>query len=525
MVAIASSRAWLAVLAAAAAGALVFWAFDALPFQDLPAHAGLIALRHRLADSPFEQRFYVLAPHLGPYSLFRAAGDWLLRPLGPVGAVRALMTLAVLAIPAALAWARSRLHNDGAVPAAFFGLCLSFGFMTIMGFASYLLGMAAVVVALTLWLEAMHAADDLDASASRREAATALFAPVVLLVHGYAFVVFLGLALVVAAGAGRPRRRLVRLRALAPAVALAGSMLWRDRLERHATAFASPSPGPHFSGWLDKLSLVVTPTLMTRWGIDVLVGLGIWLVVAAALRATFRRLRGGDPGSTATVSPHTRGLLVALAALAIAFLLLPHSIGWFGFVDGRLVPVVLMLGVLATDRGALGPRLRTLFDAGAPAAALVLVAVVWAASLRFQSEASGWRQVLAAVPEGSLLLNLPVDADSDVFTGHPFVHYDKLAMASRPTVVSDVWFHQGTALYPSRENPALRLPATYSESHLIQIDWPAYRLADWDCVLLRTRPDARPPRVPGSLSLAAHQGGWWLYRTAPDRRDGVGDAP
>jgi hypothetical protein len=513
----------LAALAAAtAAGALVFWAFDALPFQDLPAHAGLIALRHRLEDSPFEQRFYVLAPHLSPYSLFRAAGDWLLSPLGPVGAVRALMTLAVLAIPAALAWARSRLQGDGVVPAAFFGFCLSFGFMTIMGFASYLLGMAAVLVALTLWLEAMRAADDLDSSASRREVAVALFTPWVLLVHGYAFVIFLGLALVVAAGAGRPRRRLVRIRALAPAAALAGWMQWRDHVEQPAAAFPSPSPGLHFSGCLDKLSLIVTPTLMTRWGIDVLVGLGIWLVVAGALRATFRRLPGGGPDSMDPVSPHTRGLLVAIAGLAIAFLLLPHSIGWFGFVDGRLVPLVLMLGVLATDRRALGPRLGAMFDAGAPIAALVLVAVAWAASFRFQSEASGWRQVLAAVPENSRLLNLPLDPDSDVFTGHPFVHYDKLAMASRPTVVSDVWFHQGTALYPSREHPALGLPATYSESHLVQIDWPAYRLTDWDYVLLRTRPDASAPQVPGSLALAAHRGGWWLYSTP--RGGHVGDA-
>ena len=522
MVAIASSRAWLAAVAAAAAGALVFWAFDALPFQDLPAHAGLIALRHRLADSPFEQRFYVLAPHLGPYSLFRAAGDWLLSPLGPVGAVRALMTLAVLAIPAALSWARGRLQGDGAVPAAFFGLCVSFGFMTVMGFASYLLGMAAVVVALTLWLEAMHAADNLDSSACRREAMAALFAPVVLLVHGYAFVVFLGLALVVAAGAGRPRRRLVRLRALVPAVVLAGWMQWRDHVEQPATAFMSPSPGAHFSGWIDKLGLIVTPTLMTRWGLDVLVGLGAWLVVAGSLRATFRRLHEGSPESTDTVSPHTRGLLAALAALALAFLLLPHSIGWFGFVDGRLVPLVLMLGVLATDRRALGPRLRVLFDTVPPGAALVLIAIAWAASFRFQAEASGWRQVLAAVPDNSLLLNLPVDPDSDVFTGHPFVHYDKLAMASRPTVVSDVWFHQGTALYPTRENPALRLPATYSESHLIQIDWPAYRLEDWDYVLLRTRPDASAPQVPGALALASHQGGWWLYSTSRRVRGGGG---
>ena len=113
------------------------------------------------------------------------------------------------------------------------------------------------------------------------------------------------------------------------------------------------------------------------------------------------------------------------------------------------------------------------------------------------------------------LLNLPLDPNSDVFTAHPFIHYDKLVLAERPVVVSDVWFHQGTALYPTPENPALRLPPSYSSSALQGIDWPDYRLDDWDYVLIRTRPDAPEPQTPPALSLTEHRGGWWLYRTIP----------
>jgi hypothetical protein len=47
------------VLGVVFAAVLVFWVFEALPFQDLPAHAGLIAMRHRFGSSPFEQRFFV----------------------------------------------------------------------------------------------------------------------------------------------------------------------------------------------------------------------------------------------------------------------------------------------------------------------------------------------------------------------------------------------------------------------------------------------------------------------------------
>ena len=84
---------WVGLVALLAAGVLVFWLFDALPFQDLPAHAGLIALRHRYPGSPFEQHFFVVAPHLGPYSLFRFLGEMFVVPLGPIGAIRAIATL------------------------------------------------------------------------------------------------------------------------------------------------------------------------------------------------------------------------------------------------------------------------------------------------------------------------------------------------------------------------------------------------------------------------------------------------
>src|SRR5438445_3524184 len=109
-----------------------------------------------------------------------------------------------------------------------------------------------------------------------------------------------------------------------------------------------------------------------------------------------------------------------------------------------------------------------------------MVAIVWIASAAFQREARGYREVLADIPAGSRLLNLPLEPGSRVFTAHPFIHYDKLLLVDRPVVPSDVWFHQGSALYPTSENPALRLPASYSESNLGRIDWPAYRLEDWD---------------------------------------------
>jgi hypothetical protein len=274
---------------------------------------------------------------------------------------------------------------------------------------------------------------------------------------------------------------------------------------------------PHFQGAWDKLSLLITPTLITRWIVDACVGILLWAVVIAGLAATIRWVRQPPPvqpsdGETASRA-HTRALLGCLALLGLAFLALPYSIGWFGFVDGRLVPLLLLVGVMAVRRETFGRTLLALYVRAGPIAACSMVTIALVASHLFQREARGWREVLATVPAEARLLNLPLEPNSEVFTAHPFIHYDKLALAERPLVVSDVWFHQGSALYPTALNPALRLPASYSESDLRLIDWPAYHLEDWDYVLIRTRSDSEQPSVPAQLALAAHRGGWWLYRT------------
>jgi len=515
----ARAASWTGVCALMIGGVLVFWAFDALPFQDLPEHAGLIALRHRFAQSAFDQRFFVLAPHLGPYSLFRFLGDLLVLPLGPVGAVRAIATLPLVATPLALVWARRRLHSDFSPTGAYFGLALGFGFMTLLGFASYLLGVAVLIVALTAWLELLVAVDAKSPSAAKLELGIACTNPLVLLVHGHAFAVLTALQGVSALASGDRWRRLLRTRALAPALLLAAWVEWRERSSIVPTGSA---PVPHaaldarFQGLFDKLSLLLTPTLMTRSGADALVGLGLWGVVIAAAVATARSPRqatGGEwPEARENGSrSHAHALLVSAIAVALAFLVLPHSIGWFGFVDGRLVPLMLLLPIMAVRRPSLGPRLAAAFDRVAPLAAGAMVSIAWIGTFLFQAEAVGWRQVLAQVPSNSKLLYLPLEPNSDVLTAHPFVHYDKLVMAERPIVVGDLWYHQGSGVYPTAANPALALPPTYSASDLRRVDWPAYRLEDWDLLLVRTRPLAREPWVPAPFALTARRGGWWLF--------------
>ncbi|MCA9589159.1 MAG: hypothetical protein KC657_27805, partial [Myxococcales bacterium] len=267
---------WGALCAVVVAATLVFWLFEALPFQDLPAHAGLIAMRHRFADSAFEQQFFVLAPHIGPYSLFRFLGEGFVRVVGPVGAVRALATLPVVATPVALVFARRRLFGETSPTFGFIGVTLSFGLMTLLGFASYLLGVAVMIVGLVLWLDLLAGVDAAAAgvgtarSLRTKEIVVGLYAPLAFVAHGHAFLLLLLTCGVSAIATGARAARVVRGRAFVPALGLAAWVAW---LERGATTPPGSVPvvaplTPHFHGPLEKFELLVTPTLMTRTGID-----------------------------------------------------------------------------------------------------------------------------------------------------------------------------------------------------------------------------------------------------------------
>ena len=160
-------------------------------------------MRHRFEGSPFEQRFFVLAPHLGPYSLFRSLGDILVVPLGPLGAIRAIATLpgdrdAVRAAVGAKAAARQSI-DDGRLLRSRARLRVHDAprFRELSARRRGPHRRAA-----RCWLELMVATDDRAPAASKWELASACLAPCVLLAHGHAFVIFLGLAAVSAVATG-----------------------------------------------------------------------------------------------------------------------------------------------------------------------------------------------------------------------------------------------------------------------------------------------------------------------------------
>jgi hypothetical protein len=240
---------WAVLVALWLLAALVFWAFDALPYQDLPAHAGLIALRQRYIHSVFDQRYFVLASHVGPYTLFRVLGECASVVVGPVGAVRFLGMLPVLTLPFATMFARKHLHLHGKwdPSAGFFGLVLSFGFMTILGFASFLLGLSVLIFALPFWFRVLkrglpgpcihqeeHETPAVAIRNARKDAIRLCGVLLLLFIaHGHAFVLFLAIALTSAIVA-RPKLRVAY--PFVPAVLLAARGSCPCRLRgRYAT--------------------------------------------------------------------------------------------------------------------------------------------------------------------------------------------------------------------------------------------------------------------------------------------------
>src|SRR4051812_39009395 len=92
-----------------------------------------------------------------------------------------------------------------------------------------------------------------------RELVVAAFAPLMFIAHGHAFLLFLMLAGASCIAVGNRFQRILRLRALVPALTLAAWVAWVERgtsTPPGSVAVARDGLAPHFQGVWDKLSLL-----------------------------------------------------------------------------------------------------------------------------------------------------------------------------------------------------------------------------------------------------------------------------
>ncbi|MFX7086586.1 hypothetical protein ABTI07_18490, partial [Acinetobacter baumannii] len=78
-----------------------------------------------------------------------------------------------------------------------------------------------------------------------------------------------------------------------------------------------------------------------------------------------------------------RSLSIASLTTLCIFAVLPHSIGWFGFVDGRLLPLTLMTGLLAIRPDIFSKRTQLTATLAAGLGAVTTVALLFFASYKF----------------------------------------------------------------------------------------------------------------------------------------------
>jgi hypothetical protein len=233
---------WLALLVLEVSAVSIFWLFGALPFMDLPAHAGIAALRLRYSQSAFEQQFYVLTHDIAGYPLFRLSVDGLAKLFGPLNSVRIFASIPAVAMPLALLYGRRRLYNDSSVSFGFAGVILSFGYMGQMGLAPYLIAIPLLLIALVHWLLLLDKADAKQPTVGA-ETVLAVLALGLVLLHGYTFAVFAFLAIVTALTAGDVKIRLLRLRAFAPSLLFLATSAWVTQSSRlPAGAVVQPTP-------------------------------------------------------------------------------------------------------------------------------------------------------------------------------------------------------------------------------------------------------------------------------------------
>ncbi|KAH2819649.1 hypothetical protein KXV85_003482, partial [Aspergillus fumigatus] len=162
-----------------------------------------------------------------------------------------------------------------------------------MGFASYMLAIAVFIVTVAEWLHLIARQE----AAALAETKVALLSVILFVSHGFAFVVFIVVATVTSISNGLGTSLIARLRTLGPAVAAMCYSFWIEHVDRQPDFLTAPLT-VHFQNIVDKISLFATPTLTTRTGIDLMIGIVIWISTALAVlkswQAPFTSIAAGD---------------------------------------------------------------------------------------------------------------------------------------------------------------------------------------------------------------------------------------
>ncbi|MFA5963418.1 MAG: hypothetical protein WC804_05325 [Sphingomonas sp.] len=417
------------------------------PLTDLPGHIGRFRIMAEAGQGPLAQHYHVTWKLIGNFGV-----DGLVLLLAPLLGLEPAAKLVVLAIPmlsvAAMLWLSREVHGR-IPPTTAFALPLAYAAPFQFGFVNFSLAVALVIAALALWLRL-----------ARRSPAwlrVLLFVPIAALVwlcHAFGWAL-LGLFVLGAELALRRERGQGWGRAAVGAALMCAPMALPVLV---IMATGGDAAAGATGRWFDiplKLHWA-TSLLRERWQLyDVLSALGLFFLVIFAWRSP--RL---------SFAP----LLAVPAAFgALAFLLLPAFYAGGSYVDMRVLPATLMLGLLAIRVAPGNDRFAGHLAALAASFFVLRLATSTVALALFAQGQAAALAGIDAIPQGAAVLVLVDEPAADNWNNPRLAHIAGLAVARRRLFTNEQWALAGqqlvTPLHPTaapydRDPSQLVYPAT-----------------------------------------------------------------
>jgi hypothetical protein len=392
------------------------------PLTDLPGHMG----RFRVALDGARH------PWLGDWYAFhwRMIGnlgvDLLVMSVAPLTGLEPAVKLIVMAIPpltvTGFLWIAHEIHGR-IPPTAFVALAFAYAFPLHFGFVNFALAMALALNAFALWLRL--------GAHGRTRLRAALLLPLACLIwiaHIYGWGL-LGL-LVAAHEIDRLRTRQTSLAAALVAglplcLPIGMMLIWRGNDDRGTWSLAI--------NWFEKVAWLAMP-LADRWRMfDFVATILVYGLLLAGLFSP--RLS------------YARSLGLAVAVLAIAYLLIPRFVFGSGYADMRLLPYIVGIAVVAlAPATGLPVRDKSRIAAAALAFAAIRLAGTTASLGLYDRDYDRQLAALDHVPIGARLVSFVGEDCRDIWFRTRLRHLPGLALERRLAYANDQWVIDGTQL-------------------------------------------------------------------------------
>ncbi len=426
------------------------------PLTDMPGHIGRYRIMAEAGQLPLARHYAVDWAPIGNLGV-----DALVLALRPLIGLEPAAKLVVLLIPpltvAAMLWAGRA--AQGRVPAtAAFAFPLAYAFPFQLGFVNFALSVALAIAALGLWLWLARTAPSW--------VRIVVFVPLACLIwlcHSFGWAM-LGLFVFGAEWALRTEAGTPRLRA----AILAALVCVPLALPQAAAMLFTHAPLTGDTGdWFNltaKLQWMVS-ILRERWKLYDVASL---MVLAFLLWHAIRSER----------LTFARTLAVPALLGAAAFVLLPRFYAGGAYVDMRMLPYSLALGLLAIRVPvADAPR----YAAGAAAFFALRTVTTTAAFALFAAGQAAVLRALPALPEGSAVLVLVDEPSSGAWLNRRFTHIAGMATARRRVFTNEQWALTGQQLIRPLHPGAA--PLDRDPSQLVYP--PDYKTTDFDQAIAR----------------------------------------